>query len=66
MLGQLPELGYGPDRVVPLAFHVDYFNDPWKDPFSDPQFSRREAEYSRIYHGINKNTKPDVLYLTPS
>ena len=65
MLGQLSDLGYGPDRVATLALHVDYFNDPWKDPFSDPQFSRREAEYSRIYHGINKNTKPDVLYLTP-
>ena len=58
-------MGYGPDRVVPLALHVDYFNDPWKDPFSDPLFSRREAEYSRIYHEANKGTKPDVLYLTP-
>jgi hypothetical protein len=65
LLGQLSDLGYGPDRVATLALHVDYFNDPWKDPFSDPQFSRREAEYSRIYHGLNKNTKPDVLYLTP-
>ena len=65
MLGQLSDLGYGPDRVATLALHVDYFNDPWKDPFSDQLFSRREAEYSRIYHGINKNTKPDVLYLTP-
>jgi hypothetical protein len=65
LLGQLSDLGYGPDRVVPLALHVDYFNDPWKDPFSDPLFSRREAEYSRIYHKANKGTKPDVLYLTP-
>ncbi len=65
MLGQLSDLGYGPDRVATLALHVDYFNDPWKDPFSDPQFSLREAEYSRIYHGLNKNTKPEVLYLTP-
>jgi hypothetical protein len=65
LLGQLSDLGYGPDRVVTLALHVDYFNDPWKDPFSDAQFSRREAEYSRIYHGINKDTKPDVLYFTP-
>ena len=58
-------MGYGPDRVVPLALHVDYFNDPWKDPFSDPQFSRREEEYSRIYHEANRGTAPDVLYFTP-
>ncbi|MGO9467196.1 MAG: DUF1223 domain-containing protein, partial [Isosphaeraceae bacterium] len=23
-------------RIVPIAFHVDYFNDPWKDVFSNP------------------------------
>src|SRR4051794_40106184 len=28
-------------RVVPIAFHVDYFNRPWKDVFSDPLYSRR-------------------------
>ena len=30
MLGALAERDR---RIVPIAFHVDYFNDPWKDVF---------------------------------
>jgi hypothetical protein len=55
----------GNERVIPLAFHVDYFNDPWKDPFSDPAYSRREAQYSLIYNRQRKLNKPDYLYFTP-
>ena len=58
MLGRLTALGYGPDRVVPIAFHVDYFNDPWKDPFSDPSYSQREMAY-------NGALKRNDLYFTP-
>src|SRR5262249_21194539 len=36
MLGALAEKDR---RIVPIAFHVDYFNDPWKDVFSDPLYS---------------------------
>jgi len=33
------------DGVIPLAFHVDYWNDlGWKDPFSRPEFSQRQRE----------------------
>jgi hypothetical protein len=65
LLGQLAKLGYGPDRVVPVAFHVDYFNDPWKDPLSDPKFSGREWQYSLIYQRDRKGEKPNELYFTP-
>jgi hypothetical protein len=58
LLGQLAALGYGPDRIVPLAFHVDYFNDPWKDRFSDRRFSARQW----AYNGALKRTD---LYFTP-
>jgi hypothetical protein len=58
LLGRLAELGYGPDRVVPVAFHVDYFNDPWQDPFSDPEFSRRQWSYNSVQ-------KRNDLYFTP-
>jgi hypothetical protein len=32
VMGQLAALGYGPDGIVPINFHVDYFNEPWADP----------------------------------
>lgn len=62
MLGQLARSS---DRIVPLAFHVDYFNKPWKDPFSDPLYSQREWRYSALYDKKYKLNKPDYLYLTP-
>jgi Protein of unknown function (DUF1223) len=50
-------------RIVPIAFHVDYFNDPWKDVFSDALYSRRQMTYNQLY------TKPKNaeygLYYTP-
>jgi hypothetical protein len=34
--------------VVPLAYHVDYWNQlGWRDPFSDRAWSFRQAEYQR-------------------
>lgn len=60
MLGALAEQDRG---IVPIAFHVDYFNDPWKDVFSDPLYSQRQMAYNELY------TKPKNseygLYYTP-
>jgi hypothetical protein len=58
LLGKLAALGYGPTKIVPVAFHVDYFNDPWKDPFSDPSYSKREWAY-------NEAQDRKDLYFTP-
>jgi hypothetical protein len=42
----LPSLGLGRARVVPLTFHVDYWNGlGWKDPFSSPAFTDRQQHY---------------------
>src|SRR5215475_8044668 len=50
-------------RIVPIAFHVDYFNEPWRDIFSDPLYSQRQMAYNQLY------TKPKNeeygLYYTP-
>jgi hypothetical protein len=60
MLGALAERD---PRIVPIAFHVDYFNDPWKDVFSEPLYSQRQGAYNQLY------TKPKNaeygLYYTP-
>ena len=58
LLGKLPKLGFNPDRVIALNFHVDYFNTPWVDPFSDPSFSDREMSYNQVM-------KRNDLYFTP-
>jgi hypothetical protein len=35
-------------KVIPLAFHVDYWNQlGWTDPYSSPEWSRRQAAYVR-------------------
>jgi hypothetical protein len=37
--------GFGPDRLVPLALHVDYWNGlGWTDRFSKAGFSQRQRE----------------------
>jgi hypothetical protein len=37
----------GERNVVPMAFHVDYWNDlGWSDPFSSPAWSQRQREYA--------------------
>ncbi len=58
LLGKLAKLGYGPDRIVPINFHVDYFNNPWVDPFSEAEYSRRQLSYNDVL-------KRDDLYFTP-
>jgi hypothetical protein len=60
LLGALAERE---SRIVPVAFHVDYFNNPWKDVFSDHLYSQRQMNYNELY------TKPKNaeygLYYTP-
>ena len=44
----LPRLGLGRDRVVPLTFHVDYWDGlGWKDRFASPKFTDRQKWYTR-------------------
>jgi hypothetical protein len=38
-------------QVIPLGFHVDYWNHlGWKDRFSDAAWSRRQEDYARKFH----------------
>ena len=50
LLGKLTELGVGRDRIVPLNLHVDYFNQPWPDPYSDASYARRQRDYNSVQH----------------
>jgi hypothetical protein len=45
---ELPALGFGRDKVVPLTFHVDYWDRlGWKDRFGGPDFTARQEWYAR-------------------
>ncbi|MCG6970260.1 MAG: DUF1223 domain-containing protein, partial [Gammaproteobacteria bacterium] len=38
-------------HIIPLAFHVDYWNYlGWRDPLSNPQYSRRQRHYAQLGH----------------
>jgi hypothetical protein len=42
-----PTLGLGRDKVVPLTFHVDYWDRlGWKDPFASAAFTERQEWYA--------------------
>lgn len=48
LLRELPRLGFSRDKVVPLAYHVDYWDGlGWKDPFASTTFTRRQEWYAR-------------------
>jgi hypothetical protein len=59
----LGTLGERNPRVATLALHVDYFNEPWHDPYSDPRHSDRQATYDALYKRP-KNAEYG-LYYTP-
>lgn len=48
--------------VVPLAFHVDYWNSiGWKDPFSSSQWSNRQRAYAGAWSSSQVYTPQLVL-----
>jgi hypothetical protein len=55
-LRELPSLGLGPDKVVPLTFHVVYWDRlGWKDPFSGAANTSRQQWYA----GSGRLRSPD-------
>ncbi len=55
-LSSLSAHGFKPDRVVPLALHVDYWDYiGWKDPFAKGEFAVRQ-------HKLAKMRRPAIVY----
>lgn len=47
-VNELPSKKLTAERVIPLAFHVDYWNQlGWTDPFSQGIFSERQRQHSK-------------------
>lgn len=48
-LSSLGSRGYAPERVVPIALHVDYWDYiGWKDPFARALFSARQRKLAQV------------------
>ena len=48
-LSSLASRGYGPDRVVPIALHVDYWDYiGWKDPYAKALFTARQRKLAQV------------------
>jgi len=67
---ELPARGYGRAKVVPLTFHVDYWDGlGWKDRFAAPRFTARQEWYARATrlrppeddHGISGLYTPQMI-----
>lgn len=49
-------------EIVPLAFHVDYWNRlGWADPYSSAAFTERQGDYSRAFGGDRVYTPQMVV-----
>jgi hypothetical protein len=48
-LSSIPAAGSSADKIVPLAFHVDYWDYiGWKDRFAKPEFSARQNQLASM------------------
>lgn len=57
-LAQDPKLA---GRVIPLSFHVDYWDYiGWQDPFASPRWSERQRQYGRAFRS-NRIYTPQVV-----
>ncbi len=60
-LSALPARGFSPDRLIPLAFHVDYWDRlGWPDRMAKAQFSARQRAQAERNHARFVYT-PQVL-----
>ena len=60
-LSSLGARGYAPERVVPIALHVDYWDYiGWKDPYAQNRFSSRQRKLAQLTRAAIVYT-PQVL-----
>jgi hypothetical protein len=58
----ISELGASTKSVIPLAYHVDYWNHlGWADPFSSRQWSERQSDYARAMNLDGEYTPQMVI-----
>jgi hypothetical protein len=62
LLSKLGRETFDGGRVIPLAYHVDYWNHlGWRDPFSSAEWSKRQNSYARVMKNSQVYTPQAVL-----
>lgn len=62
LLSRLGREDFRGGEIVPLAYHVDYWNHlGWSDPFSSPKWSARQREYAAAIQGSQVYTPQLVV-----
>ena len=59
ILGAVADKG---PKFVPVAFHVDYFNAPWKDVYSD---ARSQPPAGRVQRPLEGPSTRSTACITP-
>ncbi|MDP8243771.1 MAG: DUF1223 domain-containing protein [Candidatus Hinthialibacter antarcticus] len=62
VLAHLSDLGFSDEQVIPLSYHVDYWNDiGWTDPFSHKYCTQRQWNYARLYRASQVYTPQMIV-----
>lgn len=60
-LGTFPAQGWDRDAVIPLTFHVTYWDDlGWSDPFARPLFDQRQIGYAQTVPGARADDETTI------
>lgn len=63
VFSRLDALGFTNEDVLPLSFHVDYWNSlGWIDPYSDARWTKRQQGYGRAFQSRQIYTPQLVVH----
>ena len=59
--GSFAKLGWTTDKVVPLTFHVTYWDDlGWQDPYGSQLFDQRQVSYAQLVPARRANNETTI------
>jgi hypothetical protein len=61
LIGKLPEFGWTKDKVIPLTFHVTYWDDlGWTDPYGSQVHDQRQISYAQTVPGARADDENTI------
>jgi len=60
-IGELPSRGWSADKVIPLTFHVTYWDDlGWQDPYGSMIHDQRQIAYAQVVSGAKADGETTI------